>query len=164
MATGAIEKWTLLHERVANLGATGLASAEIAKVVNRPQEWVEHVLDSDQAQGVKEKWFIDLKLRLFAKFEGEFAELMELSLRNLRRTLIFDVDPEVDFNAKKHQDRVSLEVMKMARVAQESNRDLGKGLSLTTAESQLLVDAIAKAKEAESYADYEIVEAEKNGK
>ena len=159
----AIEQWSLMHERVAILGATGIAVEEIARVVERPEEWVEQVLNSDQALAVKEKYFIDLKHKLFAHFESEFIELMELSIRNVKRTLAHDIDPEIDWKSKVHQDKISIEIMKLARGAKESNRDLGTGLSLTREESLALVDSFKAAKEAENYADYEVVTPEKNG-
>lgn len=163
-ATSIAQKWGPNHTRVALLSASGIESAEIAKMFGKSTTWVNRVLKDPQAAVIIDGYIRDLKERLLQKFDNQVLVLAGFALNNLKRTVMSHPDIEKQFRMKQHQDKISVDVLKMAGFG-AGERAPAATIQLTKEESQLLIKAVDKSNEArEIYdAEYEVID-EPNGK
>ena len=159
----AVKKWEPKHEQMALLSASGVSNKEIAKAFGMTEVWTYKILADPRATLAKEGFVRDLRASLFAKYDDQILSLVDYALRNISRTVMADVDPE-HTDRKRHQDKVSLEVIGLAGVGNQ-DRGGGQKIQLTPDQAATLANAIEKSDEArEINAEYEIMDAEPNGK
>ena len=165
MAETALKKWEPKHERMALLSAAGTKSKDIAEMFGVSEVWVFKVLQDPRAMKVKADFVRELRDRLLQKFDDQVLVLAGLALKNLKRTLSVHLDPETQRVMKQHQDRISIDILKLAGLG-HAERPAGATIQLTREESQVLVEAIRTADKAKEIydADFEVINDEPNGK
>jgi len=159
------KEWGPQHERMALFSASGMRNKEIAELFEVSETWVGIVLQDPRAIKVKDGFLRELRDRLLSKHEDQVLALAEYALKNLGRTLKEHVDPE-KLGKKQHQDRMSLEIMKMAGLGYTERGGGGPTLTLTREESELLMDAVKKSDRAREIHEgsYEVIDDEPDGK
>ena len=157
--------WGPQHEKMSLFSAAGMKNKEIAELFDVSTVWVYQVLQDPRAVKVKDDYLRELRDRLMSKYDDQVLALVEYALINLGRTVKEHVDPE-KLGKKQHQDRMSLEVMKMAGFGY-ADRGVGAAtLALTREESELLMAAVKKSDRAREIHEgsYEVIDDEPDGK
>lgn len=148
----AVAKWKPVHDTVLALHMAGYAHKSIAAIVGLSPSHVTDLINDPRAQKAVQK----IRKRLFENqlrnLEGKLTMLGDAAVGNLRKTVNADIAPKS--KAKKHQDRVSMDVLDMIGVGQDGRGD--DGMKLTKEASERLADAMEKADEAEQTHEIEM--------
>jgi hypothetical protein len=171
-----IKEWTIKHDLVVNLHIGMHSNEEIAQLTDLSAVRVSQILRDPQAKILIKEAQKKFRERLGERIEDGLISLAEKALENLRETIELDGLPHgSDF--KKHQDKMSLEVLKgRGFLSKESDQGASTSDPLPAKLAERLAVAFEKTAEAEGYlaranaetedeedqsveeADYELVE------
>lgn len=144
-----VENWKPKHDRVLQLHLAGYQITTIADITGYSREWVSDLINDPRAQQRIEK----MRERLYDQLEEDLAIKMKFlgpkAVENIRETLEGDHDP--GSKAKKHQDKMSFELLDRighGKSSSDDERKGGGGVVLSGEDSERLVEAIEKSNKA----------------
>jgi len=106
-----IKNWTIKHDTVVSLHCSMHSNEEIAEMVDFTSQRVSQILNDPQGKRMIREHQERLRERLFGNMEDELVDLCVDAVRNLKDTVSLE-GLSVGSDFKKHQDKVSLELLK----------------------------------------------------
>lgn len=157
-ALAPIVDWTPQHEIVVQLNIAGWGNEDVAKHVKLSKERVSQILQDPRAKISRGLALQRIRDSAMQNIDDRLVELAEKSLDRLAETINFDA-PSVTSDFKRHQDNVSLSLVKPFMV-DRNVKSQKEGGNIPESLFSRLVAAMEnsnKAKEIQD-AEYEIVE------
>jgi len=106
----ALKNWKPRHENVVMLHLGGWNNIAIANYTRMTPERIYQILQTPQAQALIASQMDRIRERFGSDVSDKLLKLTEISVNRVSETLEQDFIPGTD--AKKHQDKVALEIMK----------------------------------------------------
>ena len=149
MATELQEvNWLPIHEEVVAFHMVGWELAKISEVTGLPQVRIQEVINSPTAQELLATVRANVRRRVLETIEDRLVGMGELAMMNLNETLQATHLPGT--TPKRHQDKISLEVLKMVREQNGNLASLGGMNSLTPESQGRLVEALKLTRQIDS--------------
>jgi len=110
-ALDPIKNWSVKHDTVVSLHCSMHSNDEIGEMVGLSAQRVSQILNDPQGKRMIKEHQERLRERLFGNMEDELVDLCVDAVRNLKDTVSLE-GLSVGSDFKKHQDKVSLELLK----------------------------------------------------
>lgn len=143
-----VENWKPAHDRILLLYIGGYKIKDIAKITGYCREHVGQLLQDPRAQNRIDK----VRKRLYGQLEDDITTKMKMlgneAVDNIRRTLM--EDHKAGSRAKKHQDKMSFELLDRIGHGKSSGKDTdsGGGVELSEEDAGRLIEALEKSEQA----------------
>jgi hypothetical protein len=115
----SLTQWTTLHDQAVTLHLVGWKPDQIAETLDQSVGWVVEVVKSDRAMALSKQLQKRVRTRLLESLEDQMVGLGELAVMNLKETMQSHV--EVGTPEKRHQDKMSLEILKLLKSSDALN-------------------------------------------
>lgn len=164
----ALSAWTVRHDQICLLRATGTSERELAKTFNLARSTISNIVNDPRGQKIIELTRQKLRERIVEDVESQLDLATKASIKVLRRTLEADISPI--HQAKANQDRVALKMLQGRGFLRTEQPGQGGGFQMAPEQFDRLVSAMAKADAAQGIdpfsslgegveeADFEVVE------
>lgn len=168
MATLApIQNWKPRHDIVVALHCSGDTNIEIAEKTGYTEVRVSQILNDPQARERIRRFQKRIEQKMHEDIGGSVLKLAQKSLRNISKTVDADI-PVSAVSAKKHQDKVGLELLGIVGYTKNSEGKRGDARPALDRDIQeRLVSAVEKSEEAkrlrEVTDEVEVVESSNGG-
>jgi len=157
-----IVRWTVKHEQIVSMHIGGMSNEEIAAAIkikgkNPSVVRVSQILGDPQALRTIHEAILLVRSQMTEDLDGGLAVLAMTAMKRIAETINFEFFPGTD--EKKHQDRLSLDLVKMVY---SNNQDTTEEAPpLNEALSERIVEALEASKAADELileAQFEVVE------
>lgn len=152
-----IKRWTIQHEQIVAMRIGGMEVVDIAKVKKFTQARISQVLDDPQARRIINEAMMKVRSQMMENLDDGLAALADTAMKRMADTINFP-DFVLGSDAKKHQDRLCLDLIKLVKgdsIQAESAKPLDENLS------RRLIEAIEQSNAAEELiqeAQFEVIE------
>lgn len=141
----AVAKWKPLHDTVLALHLSGYKNTSIGAIVGLDPSYVGDLLNDPRAKKAISKLRQRLLDNQVNTLEDKLALLGGEALDNIRQTVTAEI--QAGSRAKKHQDKVSFDVLELIGVGQDKEAD--GGMKLSKDASERLAEALDDADKAQ---------------
>lgn len=141
-----IVKWTPLHENVVHLHCCTWPNEKIADKLEITPQRVSQILSDPKAQAIIKAVIMRQRDMMMGEVGDGLLALAHKGIKRIAETI--DEDTEVGTRAKVHQDRMSLELVKLVSTNKEEEK---KERSLSESLAKRLVAALEKTNEVDEY-------------
>jgi hypothetical protein len=148
-----IAKWTVEHEQIVALHIGRWSNEKIAKHFDKSSARISQILSDPQALGIIKEVSLRIRARMIEALEEGLADLAIKGMHQIAKTINFD-DFVLGSDAKKHQDRLSLDLIKLVQGENSSTENVPP---LDTALSKKLIAAIEESNNADRLAANELI-------
>ena len=147
-----IKRWSPKHELVVQLSIGTMSQEAIAEHTGFTLSRIRQIVADPQARKIVDEFLQHMRAKAFESIEGGLIELTEHAVKRIAQTLTYE-DFVLGTDAKKHQDNLSLGLLKGAGFlgVAASNREESGDLRtpLNEALSTRLIEAVEAAQKAE---------------
>lgn len=113
-----IARWTVEHERIVALHIGNWSNEKIARHIKKSSVRVSQVLSDPQALRIINEAILGIRDRAMENLRTGIAELAITGLKRMKETIDFP-DFVLGSDAKKHQDRLALDLAKLVYSGRE---------------------------------------------
>ena len=111
-ALAPIAKWTVQHERIVAMHIGGMPVGSIAKATKMTQPRISQIIDDPQARRIINEAMKQVRSQMMENLDDGLAALAITAMKRIAETINFP-DFVLGSDAKKHQDRLSLDLAKL---------------------------------------------------
>ncbi len=154
-----IAKWTIQHEQIVALYIGNMGVGDIARAKKMTQARISQILDDPQARRIINEAMMKVRSQMMENLDDGLAALADTAMRRMAETINFE-EFVLGSDAKKHQDRLCLDLIKLVKgdqIQAENIKPLDEDMS------RRLIEALEDSKAANELiqeGQFEVVEDE----